>query len=379
MKWCPHVGRKSSKVRAVEWEISLGMHLFRQAERETLRVRPVISARCTVRGNLPNRKKSNVKNSSSKTMQSFKEALPLACPRRGAQRRRVRKVTLRARSRGSKNPVKVVEIPKEKIRSSIEVKCRTVVSESDFIWDKTKRKYARYDTRDEEPPPFDVYDHPRSGWPVAGCQGNGHFHHKQCLWRPKHVFLTDDRKSFTTIWDVRCPISRKDWRSWLQEVGSSKEKYVRHGATRDEKRRNWFADKVVKNVSRVVDPNVLKIKASRLAFLHSKGHVRLFGHKHRRSKGSETQNLDYLIYLGGVPQRRWTKMGMMAETVNVDGAMVTSSGLSRMFYAMREAAELRSAAAYKKSMIGYHRGESYSRFYVGRVHKRGSGTSVRIR
>jgi len=176
-----------------EWKLSLGMHNFRKAERETLRVRPASDSKLRLSRQRPDGSRKNCVKYDS----AVSRALPLGHPVRRAERRRKRKAPISTVA-SVKNPVKVSFLP---------------------------------------PPIFPGYSGPYRV--MYHCQENGHWHHPQC------EFKVTSEPSYH--WDDRCAVSRK-FRAEKEKRELRDGVYVRRGKNRRERRKNWILDLVSRQI-----------------------------------------------------------------------------------------------------------------------------------
>jgi len=209
------------------------MHLFRQCERETLRARHTSVKRLVVRGSKPvtnNCERSGRKGRVSRKVERRETGpvvgLPFPNPVRAAARRRARRKK-RVRSVGSREGFQKQESP---VKAFVPVPDQTR-----FYWE-----YSKYDSERV------VYCAMNGHGCVSSCKGNAESY--PCC-KYEHIRL-------------------------LQRRSRSKV-YVRRGANRGEKRRNWFADRVVKNIPRWLKSDVDKRTLSRVKNLWMNTHARL--------------------------------------------------------------------------------------------------------
>jgi len=201
---------KPSVVHDVSWQFELGMHNFRFFERETLRVLKRKVLRRDVKGGktpvtkCENRSTGRRGRSSEGGIRPGVNSLPLSVPKRSAAGRRER-IKSRVRSvpekvLNAKNPVKVTDVPSEDTWHHREVNART------GRWIYCTEHYC-----------------------VGPC------------------------KADKTIYG-RCPVTKtplnrcKDQTRIRSKYLKRKKAYVRRGANRGEKRKNWFNDKVMRTI-----------------------------------------------------------------------------------------------------------------------------------
>jgi len=258
------------------WQFGLGMHLFRQAERETLRVpQPLVSERLV-------RRKNNIVKPSPGSVKHVKSTtlvdLPFGRgPRRGALRRERRKGRSQPPPLRS-SPAKVHENP-VKVRSSAvkDFKVSRIVEWWDAglpvewssnVWREAKasQEFQSWtgDYTREGDPIYEIETIPATprvliqpgGVPVYGddwriiarlevryrvpkegypCQSNGHYHNPQCRGRVNHGY-----SGGYFVFDLGCPISRLERAKFFRK--RNRRAVRRIGTNRREKRAAWFKD-----------------------------------------------------------------------------------------------------------------------------------------
>jgi hypothetical protein len=234
MKWNPHFSRvPHGKEINADFLLSLGMHNLREAERETLRVRKAGLVEHNVEKIV--KTKVFVKKAMKKTLELLAE-LPFVGPRRGAEKRRKSRKSSRLMALQSKNPVKVPEtfVPKN-----------PNAAKGKPIGPYKHRVTAVAKSIEN------LLFHRRMG------RAKGEFENYQTMLGPEHCRLNSPRVVRTfeagewltvglaTITSVG--IAQISDRIVQYSIGM-KETYKRYGVNRREKRRNWFADNVVKKL-----------------------------------------------------------------------------------------------------------------------------------
>jgi len=235
---------KPSCVHDITWQFSNGMHLFRQFERETLRV---LSARqIRKRGYVP---PDLVQVVQSESLRRVLKELPLSMP---ARRSKARRVATRFLKSAQREPVRVVKtlnpVKVEHPKKGLSYK---QWSHSLFFWICAKVKRTG---------PAQV---PLSKWVSAKVSRFG----KQTGGK----FIFDKRTMIDTYDAIYSPPLTK--RKVATEIGlhilseaSKPRSFVRKGSNRKEKRRSWVTERVLKKIpertKRMVTPREFRVVMS---------------------------------------------------------------------------------------------------------------------
>lgn len=213
----------------VSWTFGLGMHLFRQAERETLRVRKADwvrrescddarRSRTKVRnvkasGEMERGKEDFLVGNSPKVPAMPFSGCPFNHPRRSARSRRMRRKNPTHMAKADKNPVKVTVLD---VKKSVKPK---PIGIAGLDWEFGKKEIGLL-SRESQVRSRRHADDNHFGLPER-------------------------------LWTCSCCPSTYDTYRWAMEADRLKrlKAYRREGGNRKEKRRDWFTNQVVKKLS----------------------------------------------------------------------------------------------------------------------------------
>jgi len=218
------------------WQFDLGMHNFRKAERETLRVRRSSGLKLQRLKPLKERLSECVKPSGNSPNSDLLRKLPFYG---GSRRGHIRR--LRRRSAHQLNKVrktaKVLEIPvKVTIPAPKEFSGGRYVE----VWQTrvlTVDEFGRPDTTTFQRVVRDYVPYPSKDQKSTGCYDSGHYHSPIC----RTKFLDEGVCKFRV--DQGCASGRKTLSGFTR--GNRRRTWKGEGLNRHEKRRAWFNHYVV--------------------------------------------------------------------------------------------------------------------------------------